>query len=279
MTANFFIGTFKIIRPLNVFIAFASIFVAGLIASPVTPGYASIILASLVGALATSAANIINDYFDIEIDKINRPNRPLPSGQLSIKQALALYTVFTIAAVVIAYFINIPSLLLTIVFTILLFFYSYKLKGLPLLGNVVIALSTGAALILGGTAVNNWRAAVVPAVFAFMVNLIREIVKDIEDLRGDRANNIVTLPQKYGIGAAKLLVIIFTIALIIFTIQPYLTDLYSLEYLIVISIVDLIFFYFLRELNNELSPKRLRKLSLMLKVNMIIGLAAIYIGV
>ena len=119
---------------------------------------------------------------------------------------------------------------------ILLFIYSATLKKLPLIGNITVAFLTGLAFIYGGFASGNPVAAIVPAVFAFLINLIREIVKDIQDIEGDTKAGVITFPIKFGFKKSKILILIITISLILYTLYPFITELYKIEYFIVVMV-------------------------------------------
>lgn len=267
-----------ITRPVNFAISFLSLIVAGLICNNNQLNL-NIIFAAVSAAFVGSAGNIINDYFDIEIDKINRPNRILPSNKLSLNEAQTEFVVLNIAAVILSFFINNYALLIVIFSITVIFSYSAYFKKIPLLGNIVVSFFTGLAFIYGGAAVENISAAVIPAVFAFTTNLIRELIKDIEDIKGDSANNVFTYPSKHGINKTKYLILSLTIMLMILTTIPYILEIYKIEFfLIAMSFINPLFLLMLKRLfeNDELS--NMKSSSRIVKVNMIIGLIAIYVG-
>lgn len=267
-----------ITRPVNFAISFLSLIVAGLICNNNQLNL-NIIFAAVSAAFVGSAGNIINDYFDIEIDKINRPNRILPSNKLSLNEAQTEFVVLNIAAVILSFFINNYALIIVIFSITVIFAYSAYFKKIPLLGNIVVSFFTGLAFIYGGAAVENISAAVIPAVFAFTTNLIRELIKDIEDIKGDSANNVFTFPSKFGIQKTKYLILSLTIMLMILTTIPYILEIYKIEFfLIAMSFINPLFLLMLKRLfeNDELS--NMKSSSRIVKVNMIIGLIAIYVG-
>lgn len=270
---------FTITRPLNFLISFFSIIVIGFICIDGDYSLIEIILAGISGAFTGSAGNIINDIFDIEIDRINRPNRPLPSGLISIKKAKVIYFFFLFASLLLSLFINYTALIIVIFANVVVFVYSFRFKKIPLLGNFVVAFITGLAFIYGGVAVNNWIDALFPALFAFLINFIREIVKDIEDIEGDTMKQVFTFPARYGNNSSLKLINLLTLSLIIAVIIPYLTGYYNQIFIIslLISVIPLLF-YFIYSLNKDLSKKNLGRMSFILKLNMIFGLIAIYLG-
>ena len=269
----------KMSRPINLVITFATVFVASLICNTQQNISVEVFFASLSAMLVAAAGNIINDIFDLEIDKINKPNRSLPAGETTKRNAIIFYLLFSVSAIMISSLINIAAIVIVTVTSLLLFFYSFKLKAVPLIGNLTVAVCTGLAFIYGGVAVGNWKLGIIPAVFAFLINLIRELLKDIEDLEGDLKNKVITFPGKYGIDKTKSLIIMITVFLIVTTFYPFIYKIYSIEYfLIVLFGVDLILVYFLKELNKKNFLEKISKLSNYLKLSMILGLIAIYFG-
>jgi len=238
-----------------------------------------IFLAGLSAAIVAGGGNIINDYFDYEIDKINRPNRPLPLGLISRREALSLYFVLSVLSMLISFKISVEAFIIVSATNVLLYLYSAALKKIPLVGNLVVSTCTALAFIYGGIVAGNIYAAIIPAVFAFLVNLIREIIKDIEDIDGDKKNRLETYPIKYGIEKSKALLITLLIFLFTATSIPILFRLYKIEYFIVVMFfVNLPLIYFIREIASKQFLNNISKLSWLIKLTMIFGLIAIYLG-
>jgi geranylgeranylglycerol-phosphate geranylgeranyltransferase len=150
---------------------------------------------------------------------------------------------------------------------------------MPLFGNIVVALMTALTFIFGGVVVGNLTSAIIPATFAFIVNLIREIIKDIEDIEGDSKNSVFTFPAKFGVSAAIKIVVALTSILFLLTFIPFVLNYYNIEYfVIVMMLVNLISVYFLKSLLKDQSKKNLGRLSALLKVAMVCGLLALYLG-
>jgi geranylgeranylglycerol-phosphate geranylgeranyltransferase len=269
----------QIIRPLNFIITFLAVIVAALISSEGNLDYSIIFMAAIAASLTAAAGNIINDYFDAESDKINHPERPIPSGKISKKNALILYFVFAVLSIVVSIKISQTAFNIVVLSNILLFLYSYSLKKKILVGNFIVAFLTGFTLIFGGLAAGNAKAAIIPAVFAFLINFIRELVKDMQDIEGDTASGTKTYPAVYGIKSTKNIILLFSLLLIAATFYPYLLNLYDIKYFIfVMAVVNPLLVYSVRMLYKDDLPKSLNKLSIILKLNMVFGLTAIYLG-
>jgi geranylgeranylglycerol-phosphate geranylgeranyltransferase len=270
----------QIIRPINFLITFISVIVASIICEPNKSPAFQIFLAALAASFVLASGNIINDIHDVDIDKINRPERPIPSGKISRKKAYGLYIFFIISSILISIFLNEFALIIILLSILLLYAYSKYLKSIPLIGNFTIAFLTGLVFIFGGVAVENPSAAIVPATFAFLINLIREIVKDMEDVEGDEKVGVITFPIRYGFQKSKYLILLITLSLIIYTFYPFLTQFYKVEYFVIVMvIVNPIIIYCVKILFKDHSIKNLDKISNLLKLSMLFGLIAIYLGV
>jgi len=162
---------------------------------------------------------------------------------------------------------------------LLLFLYSFRLKRTILWGNLTVSLATALAFIYGGIAVNRLSYALIPAVFSFFYHLGREIIKDVEDIRGDRADKIQTLAIEYGEKFALKITTLIYVFLIILTPLPYIFKIFGIYYLIIVLlIVDLVIGYALISMWRNSESQNLSRLSMILKLNMFAGLLAIYIG-
>ncbi|MCU0343327.1 MAG: geranylgeranylglycerol-phosphate geranylgeranyltransferase [Ignavibacterium sp.] len=276
---NKILSYLKITRPINVLITFFVVVVAILISQKEQTDLYTILLASIAASLVAAAGNIVNDIYDIESDKISHPKRPLVLSEISIKEAWYLYISLSFISIFIAASLKPILLVIVIISTILLFIYSAYLKKLPLIGNITVAFLTWLAFIYGGYVTGNPGAAIVPAGFAFLINLIREIVKDIQDVEGDKKAGESTFPIKYGFQKSKFLIVISAIILILYTFYPFMTQLYKIEYFIVVMVfVNPLLVLTLKILYDSKNENNLSVVSNMLKLNMVLGLIAIYLG-
>ena len=160
------------------------------------------VLGSLAMALLAAAGNMHNDVVDLPIDRINRPERPLPSGRIRPQAALAGAGLCLAAALAFAFALGTPAGWLTAAMGALLYVYNVLLKGLPLAGNLAVALLCALAVYLPELP-HRPDYTLLPALFAFLVTTAREVAKDAEDVAGDRAHGALTLPVLYGTGPAK----------------------------------------------------------------------------
>jgi geranylgeranylglycerol-phosphate geranylgeranyltransferase len=198
-------GYVTLTRPVNAVAAGLAAIVAYLIATgtliPAT------LLLMVVVTLVTAAGNVINDYFDVEIDRVNRPDRPIPAGLVSLPAARAYAVTLFLAGILVCLFTNDLCIAIAILNSLLLVGYAARLKRTPLLGNITVSYLAASMFVFGG-ALGGLAGLlhVMPfAVMTFFAMLARELVKDGEDVDGDKASGAVTIPIRYGIRATMLL--------------------------------------------------------------------------
>ncbi len=266
-------------RPINCLITFITIVVACLICSNTLDNFTTMFIGGVVGLLVTASGNIINDYYDIDADKINRPTRALPSELITPTISIIFYLFFNIIAFVLSMSLGLNLFIITVITSFLLFLYSYKLKNIPLLGNLIVAFLTGIAFIFGSVIVGNFLCGIFPAIFAFMINFMRELVKDIEDIDGDRVVGLLTYPIKFGVINTVNVIILVGVSFLVLTTIPFLFSIYNIKYfLVVLFFVDSIIVFIILRLRFDPSSYNLKLSSNLLKLDMLIGIIAIILG-
>jgi geranylgeranylglycerol-phosphate geranylgeranyltransferase len=168
-----------------------------------------IALSLLVPILSEAGSFALNDFLDVESDRINRKtDRPLVKGTISPVFALWFSILCISQSVILSYFINMPAFAIALVFNALAVLYNWKLKDLPLVGNAYIALTMAIPFIFGNFVVSEKLAplTIVLASLGFVSGLAREILKTVQDVEGDRAaRKAMTLPMLIGARNAVLL--------------------------------------------------------------------------
>ena len=197
----------RLLRPANLVLSLAAVAVGGALARGAAafgaPHLGPLMLAMVVGALVGSASNADNDVLDVEIDRVNRPDRPVTSGAVTPAGARMMWLSLTALALLLAVAVSVDVAALAAASAVLLGAYNRWLKGLPLVGNVAVAAVIAAAPLLGALAVEAVPPAVVAAVtLTFGIALAREMTKDVEDTVGDAAAGARTLPVVWGEGRA-----------------------------------------------------------------------------
>ena len=128
---------YKLSRPLTSLSGALTVFVGGYVAG--TEAWGDIIMACMATLLIAGSANAWNDYLDVEIDRVNQPQRPLPAGLISLRQAKIFSFALAGLSLFLAAFINLPAFLIVLASNTLLYFYSIRLKSTVLMGNATVA--------------------------------------------------------------------------------------------------------------------------------------------
>ena len=268
----------KLTRPQNNLITAISVLVGAAVSTAVE-SWDKVFFACLSAFFISAGGNSINDFFDLEIDRINKPYRPLPRGEVSPSSALRFSISLFLLGILLSFWIRPVSVLLAFVTCGLLVAYSSFLKRELLWGNLIISLVCGLAFIYGGIATGDFRLSLIPAAFASLFHLGREILKDVEDLKGDALSGASTLPIKLGVNfSLGFCSLVFTL-LIVLTVFPYIFHIFSFLYLVLVILgVDLVIAYVIWSMWHNPSSSNLHRLSNILKADMVLGLAAILSG-
>ena len=271
-------GLVSLIRPLNVAISAAVVGASVLLGGVPLGQWHVILIASLTGAVVASGANAINDYYDYAIDRINRPDRPIPRGALSRNDALAVWVATSVIGISINIFLHWTALATAAASVALLWWYSAYWKRTPLAGNVIVAGMTGVAFLYGGVVAQDVRKSVIPALLAALLTLGREIVKDIEDIEGDQAGRALTFAVRFGQKKALALATAVLVALLVAVWIPAATAFYGPAYGILLVPFTAVVLVAVVRMWKDSSPQNLRRQSSLLKGAMIVGLAAVVAG-
>ncbi|MFC4356534.1 geranylgeranylglycerol-phosphate geranylgeranyltransferase [Halobium salinum] len=251
-TADFVQGLVELSRLGNVLAAGALTFIGAFTVLPLTSGSEDVAaMGFAVGAtvFATAAGNAINDYFDADIDAINRPNRAIPRGAVSEREALVFSACLFLGAVVCALQLPPAAIAVAVVNLLALVAYTKFFKGLPGVGNVVVGYLTGSTFLFGGLAVldsasDPYSLPTLPVgllvlfALAATATFTREAVKDVEDLEGDRQEGLRTLPIVLGERPTLWLGVVAMVAAVAASGLPYLVGTFGRLYLALIVPAD-----------------------------------------
>jgi geranylgeranylglycerol-phosphate geranylgeranyltransferase len=229
--------------------------------------------------------NAINDYCDRKIDKINRPERPIPSGRLKAGHALVIGRFLFMIGVLLSVQLGELCIILAILNSLVLAFYAAELKRISLVGNLTVGYLVGSTFLFGGLAAKSApkfqtnqavsiQAVGILAAMAALSTIGRELIKDIEDMKGDKKIGLKTFPLRHGTRAAAALAIAFIAAAIALSPLPYLLNLFGNVYLVLVTISVLIFIWAAATVAKSQNPKAAGLASLACKVGMGLGLLA-----
>lgn len=270
-------GLYKISRPFTTLTGALAVVLGGYVAG--TGEWFNVLLAVIATILVSASANAWNDYLDIEIDRINQPNRPLPSGQVSPQTAKWYSFGLATLSLLVAAFINLPSFLIVLSANLLLYIYSLKMKSTVLLGNVIVAFTSAMSAVFGGIAAGNAK----PTFWLFSIIFVgilgREVLKTLADYEGDLSESVQTISTVWGRKAARIVFYILVFATVVMMLMPYVLEVYQpiYAYLILLGVVPVIIFIVFRVSRYRTGPQ-IEKLSQLMKYDFLLWFVAVLLG-
>jgi geranylgeranylglycerol-phosphate geranylgeranyltransferase len=217
--------------------------------------------------------NIINDYYDRDIDAVNKPWRPIPSGLIKPNEAFYTSIAFFIVGTTLAFTVGLGQGFIAVLASALAFLYSYKLKRVLILNNMIIAFLTALAILFGATACQITIHSIIASIYAFLFNLGREFLKGIEDVEGDKKFGVATLATVYGPRIAYIASLIVFASLISLSLLPVILYGYGLVYTILALVVDAVVVHSLI-ISRNLMPEKTLRATRELKIAVFAGLLA-----
>ncbi len=264
----------EILRPVNCVMASLAVLI-GVQISGLSISSLSGILAGVVAFLICGFGNVINDYYDVEIDRINKPHRPIPSGRISPSAAVVYAFGLAIVGNLLAVSISPEAFALAIFNTALLYLYARSIKRRGgFTKNLTISYLVASPFLYGGIVSGKPAATLLLVSLSAIANTSREIVKDIEDIKGD-AEKARTLPTRIGIRASERLAALFLLLAILLSFLPYATGLMGFLYLPFVAVTDAVFLWCLFYLVKGGDAKKVQQ---RIKVGMVFGLLAFMAG-
>jgi len=261
----------RIIRLPNLLLSFVAVLVGGWIGIGLKID-SNLIIGAIAGAFVAAFGNVANDIIDLPIDRINNPNRPLPSGAISITTAWILTILFLITPLVITFHLGVLPFAIVVLGSFLLYVYSRWLKLTPL-ANVTVAVIASLTFILGGVIMNN-RFSLFLFPISVTYHFARELIKDIIDIEGDRLFGSKSIPIIVGSESARVIAISVIILFTILSFLPYSYGVVGSYYLYIIMILIPINIYIIMIIIQNL----LMAASRVMKWVMFIALLAVITG-
>lgn len=285
---------FQLIRPLNCLLGAFAVIISSVVVLGI--GFSQFLIQIIFAMISTFLfigwGNGMNDYFDREVDKINHPERVIPSGKLTERQVWNFSFGLLFAGAILTIFINIYCILIYIIAGILMYSYEKNLKNRGFIGNIAISFLVALTFLYGAFAVassplikldelkfnfsfaltniSKIYAIIILSLLSFLSTLSREIIKDIEDIKGDVGRE--TLPMKIGIEKSNLIASIFIIIAISLSPLPFLLKIFNNYYLIAVSFSIALFVFSLIYLKNAKNSQKI------IKYAMVLGLISFLIG-
>jgi geranylgeranylglycerol-phosphate geranylgeranyltransferase len=269
---------FKLGRPFTSLLGAVAIFAASFVGAGVSIGAhaLSVALGVIIGYIFTSASNALNDYYDREIDRVNHPERPIPSGNIRPQSALIFASTGFVVSIGFAFWLSfyIGFIGLGLVLTALLIQLGYdlKVKKTKAVGNIFVGFQTVLAFLFGGIIVANLSPVAFMASASFLAITAREVVKDVEDIKGDVDK--VSLPKIVGVRKANFLALTLVLIAIALSVAAfYPLGILGWGYFAVVLIADALFVGSMPLLFRN--PRQARE---MWKYAMLVALIAFIVG-
>ena len=239
----------------------------------------------MAGFLLLSASMVLNDYFDREIDAINQPNRPVPSGVVKPSQALSFSIILVALGFWFAANSGIPTLLIAIVSVVLMVSYNSRIKKTGLLGNAIVSTNVAIPFIYGGFVVSNptwsnptWSSLAIFSMLAFLSSMGREIVKGIVDVSGDTAKGVRSVAATIGTTKAAKYGAALFVAAVALSGLPLVSHLVSYYYIPLVAICDIGFLLTAYSMLTNVSPRNAKRNKNYVLLWMTFGLLAFIVG-
>lgn len=263
----------KIIRPNVCFLAVLGVFVGALLSSVYD---VTLVLPALAAAFFICAGgNVINDFFDFEIDKINKPKRPLPSGKISPGRALSYYLLLSAIGIGLSLFVSAPFFWIAVFNFMVSTLYAWKLKKIAIIGNITDSFLAAVTFVAGGLIAGNFdilnSPVLILAFIAFLTTMGREIFKDVEDMKGDKALGARTLPILLGGAVSMNIARMFAALGALSAVLPYMSRMFG-EYYVLSAMPCMWVLLYSTALKD---PKSAQK---MVKTGMFLGIFAFLVG-
>lgn len=191
--------------------------------------------------LISASILVLNDYFDVETDRINAPERPIPSNLVTPSEALLFSLFLLITGLFLSYLISITALFISIVIAVVGFLYNRYFKKTGLVGNLLVSFSVGMTFIYGGASVGQPfnKIVLLFALIAALIDLGEEIAADAMDIKGDLLINSNSLAIKYGRSPVLKISGYIFLTVIMLSSIPFLFNWFSFIYIIPILVMDI----------------------------------------
>jgi len=273
---------FRIMRPVNCLMMGFAVAVGSVLASSNVLNLLrpNVFYGFITGFALTAGSMAINDYFDREIDAINEPKRPIPSGVIKPREALGFAFVSAMIGFLAAFSTNIFSLVLAAVSWVLFTTYTIvgKRSGLP--GNFLVSTCVAIPFIYGSVALTNavQLNVLIFVSMVFLSNTGREITKGIVDIVGDRKQKVQTLAVRFGDKFAAIAAALFYISATLLTPIPVLFGLVSFWFIPLVAVTDIGLVYSSLSLLRDHSRESARRVKRIVLLWFVVGLLAFLIG-
>ena len=273
-------GMLRLFRPELALAAGVCVTLGQVLAAGRAPSLLVGILGFVCAFALSGAALILNDYFDYEVDRINHPRRPLPSGAVSRREVLGLTAVTSLVGLAAALALGLEALLIALLFWVIGILYNWRFKQTGLPGNLMVCASVAVTFILGAVSVQApWsRVAWTFSLIVFFFDLGEEIAGDAMDMEGDKQRRSRSIALIHGRRFALKLSLALWGLVILLSFLPALLGWLGSAYLIFILVTDGLIVYFAVRLWQSQDPASGRRAMRGAYLGASVGLVAFLVG-
>jgi len=267
-------------RPPNGLMMFLAVLVGVVFSERRTLSPDQVVLALITSFGLTASSMALNDIFDREVDMVNNPSRPIPSGDVRLSTALYLTVLTGAAGLLSSAAASLNCFIIALTAYAAAVAYNWRLKKTGFAGNLAVSFTVVAPFLYGSTLSDGWVSGkiVVFTVLAFLANTGREVIKGMADVEGDARRDVKTLARLYGLDKAAMVGAGLYVAAVVLSPFPYLMGLTNVAYLYVVTAADSGFIYScIRILSNPTPSEAVRQKNLTL-VWMLLALASFIVG-
>ncbi|RPI93190.1 MAG: prenyltransferase [Chloroflexi bacterium] len=272
-------GTIQLFRPELPFAAGVCVILGEIIALGSSPPWRELLLGFACGFFLSGAALTLNDYFDIEVDKVNAPQRPIPAGLLTPSDAIGLTAIATLIGLVTAFFIGPLAFIVSAIFWVIGALYNWRYKASGIWGNLMVAASVGITFVLGGIAVGQPMNKVVWSfgLIAFLIDLAEEIAGDAMDMEGDRKRGSKSIALTVGRDTALRITGSLFVLVVLLSYVPFVLGWLEAGYLLLVSAIGIVVLLFTIRLVRSQTPQAGRSAMRGIYLSIVFGMI-VFIG-
>ncbi len=273
-------GFIRIIRPVNSLMMGVSVLVGAAMVGGVkgTGLDWDLALAFITGFTLSGAAMTINDYYDMDVDAINEPGRPIPSGLVKPREAVAYTFLLSAVGLYASWLVSWQTLGIAVLAWVVLMAYSSWGKRTGFFGNLMVSTCIALPFIYGGVMVSNSSPSLLFSLLAFLTNTGREISKGIIDMEGDRVEGIRTIAVRWGARTASRVAALFYLAAVAVSMIPLYFGLVSVWYSPFVALTDMGLLYEALTIVRDPSRENSRRVKKRILYWMLFGLLGFAAG-
>ncbi|HVC26930.1 MAG TPA: UbiA family prenyltransferase [Nitrososphaerales archaeon] len=274
-------ASIAILRPVNCAMIGFAVIIGYFVSRPAAASPPAIALGFVTGFAICAFSMVVNDYYDIEVDRVNQPTRPLPSGQVSRNGAVGIAVfMLVVGFAAAALLLDLEAVLIVALYSFLAWLYDFRAKKYGVAGNLIVASSLAIPFIYGG-AISGGRVLDSLLLFmastSFLAGVGREVVKAMADVPGDQKRGVRSYASVHGMRAASLLGAAFFLAAVVTSVLPLLLISVNVFYKFGVVLPDIAFVYLAYRIVTHADIKGALSVKKTALLGMLVGLI-VFIG-